>query len=165
VLRTIFESREFWSEAQLGSKVRTPFEFVIGALRALDAEVSNGKAVAEALGGMGMPLYGCRPPTGYSNRGLAWLSATSQVRRFDFAFKIAAGAMPGVAVRPMALAARARSTDHADALAKAMAGEVFGSRAAKTTLKVASGVRAGSGVDTLTKVTGLLLASPEFQMR
>jgi uncharacterized protein (DUF1800 family) len=164
-LRVIFESREFWSAAHVGSKVKTPFEFAIGALRAVDAEVSDGAGVAGALANMGMPLYGCRPPTGYSNRGMAWLSAASQVHRFDFAFKLAAGAVAGVAAHPARLCARAGSTDHADKLAKAMGAEVLGSRLEKATLKVASRARASSGVDTLTKVAGLLLASPEFQMR
>ena len=165
VLKAIFESREFWSAEHVASKVKTPFEFAVGALRAVDAEVSDGKGVAVALGNMGMPLYGCRPPTGYSNRGLSWLSAASQVHRFDFAFKLAAGVVPGVAAHPDRLGARARSVDHAEKLTKAMAAEVLGSRLSKGTREVASRFRPSPGVDTLTKVAGLLLASPEFQMR
>jgi hypothetical protein len=85
------------------------------------------------------------------------------VYRFDFAFKLAAGAVPGVTVperRGVGL-----PTDDAGKLARAMAHEILAGRAAKKTLKVASRLRADPQVPALTKVAGLLLASPEFQLR
>jgi uncharacterized protein (DUF1800 family) len=163
LLQTIVESEEFWLSASVGQKTKTPFEFVASALRAVSAEVRNGSATAAALGNMGMPLYGCRPPTGYSNHGQSWLSAASQVYRFDYAFKLAAGQVPGITV-PERLGVRA-SGDDAKTLSRAMAREVLAGRARPKTLKVASKVRADASVGVLTKVAGLLLASPEFQMR
>jgi uncharacterized protein (DUF1800 family) len=163
VLKAIVESDEFWSRASVGNKVKTPFEFSVSALRALDAEVTDGKPVAAALKSMGMPLYDCKPPTGYSNRGRDWLGAASQVYRFDFAFKLAAGAVPGSAARPARLGAGAKADD-AKALTRAMAERILG-RLTDRTRKVVSSVRGGAGVDTMTKVAGLLLASPEFQAR
>ena len=165
LLLAIVESDEFWAPAAVGSKTKTPFEFAVSALRAVDADLTDGKAVATALGNMGMPVYGCRPPTGYSNHGGNWLNAASQVYRFDFAFKLAAGAVPGVEVPTERLAARGGKAGDAKALAHALAGDILAGRAAGKTLKVASRVRADASVAMPTKVAGLLLASPEFQMR
>lgn len=165
LVRAIVESETFWSPPSVGSKVKTPFEFAVSALRAVDAEVSDGRSVATALSTMGMPLYDFKPPTGYSNRGHDWLNAASQVYRFDFAFKLAGRAVKGVAVPEGGLRAAAHSSDDAAALTAAMAAQILGHRLTRQTRAVASRVRGSDGVETATKVAGLLLASPEFQLR
>ena len=59
-----------------------------------------------ALAAMGMPLYGCLPPTGYSNRAADWVNPSSHLARMNFALDLAAGAVAGVAVDLRALAGR-----------------------------------------------------------
>ena len=67
VLKTMFHSPEFWAPDSYRAKVKTPLEFVVSAVRASGAEVSDAMPLARQLQNMGMPLYGMQPPTGYSD--------------------------------------------------------------------------------------------------
>lgn len=65
VLRTMFSSEEFWSPAAVQAKVKTPFEFVVSAARATNAEVGDlPPGLVVALRDLGQPLYAAQPPTG-----------------------------------------------------------------------------------------------------
>jgi hypothetical protein len=64
VLRTMFQSPEFWSTDAYRSKVKTPEEFVISAVRASGAQVNNPQALVQSLDKLGMPLYGMQTPNG-----------------------------------------------------------------------------------------------------
>ena len=66
VLRTMFDSPEFWSPEVYRAKVKTPLEFVVSAVRASDAEVTNAQPLVQSLEKLGMPLYGMQTPNGYS---------------------------------------------------------------------------------------------------
>ena len=100
VVRAIVSTAEFWAEAFGPGRPRTPLEYVAGALRAAGAEVNQGRAATAALAAMGMPLYGCLPPTGYSNRAADWVNPSSHLARMNFGLDLAVGAVNGVAVRP-----------------------------------------------------------------
>ncbi len=50
VLRTMFNSPEFWAPEVYRAKVKTPLEFVVSAVRASDADVIN-RAAAGAVAG------------------------------------------------------------------------------------------------------------------
>jgi uncharacterized protein (DUF1800 family) len=58
VLRTMFRSPEFWAADDYRAKVKTPLEFVVSAIRATAANVSNPMPLVQALNRMGEPLYG-----------------------------------------------------------------------------------------------------------
>jgi uncharacterized protein (DUF1800 family) len=161
MVRAILQSDEFWAPSSVGSKVKTPFEYAVSVLRALQADVGQARSVVAALAAMGMPLYGCMPPTGYSNHGGSWLSAQSQVYRFQFAFQAAGRALAGVTVPADLLEGRGKPSK----LAEWFAREVLGSRVTKATLRTAGSRTASDGVPAAAKVAGVLLASPEFQMR
>lgn len=49
-----------------------------------------------ALDRMGMPLYGCVPPTGYSSDSSAWVNTGALVNRMNFALNLAADKLPGI---------------------------------------------------------------------
>src|SRR6202023_924543 len=63
-VRAIISSPEFWDPQQYRSKVKSPFEYVISAVRAVNASVDNPLPIAHALQQIGQPLYGEQPPTG-----------------------------------------------------------------------------------------------------
>ncbi len=67
VMKTMLNSKEFWSEGAYRAKVKTPFEMVASSARALDANVIDGWALANQVGTLGEPLYRKLEPTGYSN--------------------------------------------------------------------------------------------------
>ncbi|HTB97394.1 MAG TPA: DUF1800 domain-containing protein [Terracidiphilus sp.] len=96
MLRTLYRSPEFWSTTTYRAKVKTPLEFVVSAVRATNANTANLRPIAEALRQMGMPLYGCVPPTGYDWKSSSWVSTGALVDRMNFALNLAANRLPGV---------------------------------------------------------------------
>ena len=96
VLRTMFNSAEFWSPEVQRAKVKTPEEFVISAARASGATVSNPQGLVQALDRLGMPLYGMQTPNGYSWLNEPWVSAVALVTRLNFALVLAGDKLPGV---------------------------------------------------------------------
>ncbi len=95
-LQTLFESSEFFDPAVYQAKVKTPLEFVASTLRAAGAEVTDAQALTGALARMGMPLYGCQPPTGYKDVAEAWVNTGALLNRLNFALAVASGNLPGV---------------------------------------------------------------------
>jgi len=98
VLRTMLASREFWSEGAYRAKVKTPFEMVVSAVRALDANVDNAYALANKVGDLGEPLYRKQEPTGYSNLNAEWVNSAALLARMNFALSLAQNKIPGVTV-------------------------------------------------------------------
>jgi uncharacterized protein (DUF1800 family) len=96
VVRTIVQSPEFFSPTAHGAKVKTPFEFVVSALRAGSAEVRNGFGLARALQQLGMPLYMAQPPTGYADTADVWVNTGGLVNRMNFAVSLVEQRVPGV---------------------------------------------------------------------
>lgn len=96
VLRTMFFSPEFWAQSTWNAKVKTPLEFVASAARASDTQVEFPVVLALAVARLGMPLYACQPPTGYSMNADAWISSGSLVERMNFAMAFADNRLPGV---------------------------------------------------------------------
>jgi uncharacterized protein (DUF1800 family) len=83
VLRTLFASNEFWDSS--GAKYKTPYQFVISAVRAAGVSLGNVQPLLAAMDQLGMPLFGCLTPDGYKNTEDAWLSPDATTRRISFA--------------------------------------------------------------------------------
>ena len=105
VLRTMFHSKEFWSPAVYRKKIKTPFEFVVSAIRATGSEVPNPMPVVQAIAKMGMPLYQMQPPTGYSTQAEAWMSSDALLDRLNFSVSLTSGAVNGVKFDPLRMLA------------------------------------------------------------
>jgi hypothetical protein len=89
VLRTMLDRPEFWSKEAYRAKVRTPEEYVISAVRATGGEVVHPAALVEAIGQLGMPLYGCQTPNGYAWTAEAWLNSGELLNRMNFSMALA----------------------------------------------------------------------------
>ena len=100
VLRTMLNSPEFWSPEAYRAKVKTPLEFVVSAIRATGADVTDAKPLVAALNQMGMPLYGMQPPTGYSMKAETWVNSAALLSRMNFALSLGAGKLNGTQVAP-----------------------------------------------------------------
>jgi uncharacterized protein (DUF1800 family) len=98
VLKTLFNSPEFWEVNTYRSKVKTPVEFVVSAARASNANIDNLLPLANAIREMGMPLYGCVTPNGYSWQSDTWVSTNTLVNRMNFSLSLAANRFPGISV-------------------------------------------------------------------
>jgi uncharacterized protein (DUF1800 family) len=96
VLKTLFHSPEFWAPEAYRAKVKSPLEFVVSAVRANGANVTDAMPLARQLQNMGMPLYGMQPPTGYSMKADAWVNSSALLGRMNFALALTSGKMKGV---------------------------------------------------------------------
>jgi len=98
VLKTMLASPEFWAPGAYRAKVKTPLEFVVSALRATGAEITDATPLARQLQQLGMPLYGAQPPTGYSMKAEAWVNSSALLGRMNFAVRLASGRVRGVQI-------------------------------------------------------------------
>jgi uncharacterized protein (DUF1800 family) len=90
VLKTLLTSDEF--RDSVGQKYKTPYEYVISAVRAGDIDVRNPEPLLGTMAQLGMPLYLCQTPDGYKNTEEAWLSPNATTIRIDFASLLGSGA-------------------------------------------------------------------------
>lgn len=95
VLTTLFTSAEFWDPAYVGRQFKTPYQYVLSALRAAGIDAIDARAVYGQLAQMGMPVYGCPTPDGFATSESVWLNADAMGRRITFAALLGSGRLPG----------------------------------------------------------------------
>jgi uncharacterized protein (DUF1800 family) len=98
VVRTIVTSNEFYSRQAFRSKVKSPFEVVVSAMRALNAEPDPTPRTALAVAYLGQPIYGHQAPNGYPETGDAWMNTGAILNRINFGMAVAANRLPGVSI-------------------------------------------------------------------
>jgi uncharacterized protein (DUF1800 family) len=98
VLRTMFDSKEFWSVGAYRSKMKSPLEMVASAVRSVNGDVDYAFALTNQVAQLGEPLYRKQEPTGYSNSSREWLNSAGLVARMNFALQLASNKVPGVKV-------------------------------------------------------------------
>ena len=96
VLRAIFTSPDFWSPHAVRTKVKTPFEFVVSAVRATGADPDDSPRLAQVVARLGQPLYLQPAPTGYAENEAHWVNSGALLARMNAAVALAAGRLPGV---------------------------------------------------------------------
>jgi uncharacterized protein (DUF1800 family) len=131
VLRTMFDSPEFWAPEVYRAKVKTPEEFVVSAVRASGAEVTNAIPLVQSLDKLGMPLFGMQTPNGYSWMAGPWVNTGDLVSRMNFALSLSGGRIVGIQMDWSRLVGTAAGVEPT-ALATALA---TGSAASLTSVK------------------------------
>lgn len=94
VLDTLFHSPEFWDPRYFGNKFKTPYQYVVSAVRAAGVKVGNFRPLMGALYQLGMPPYLHQAPDGYKDTQEAWLNPDAMTRRLSFATALGAGRLP-----------------------------------------------------------------------
>jgi len=155
VMETLLLSREFLSEGAWQAKVKTPFEFVTSALRALDADVSDTTALAQRLSDMGMPLYGHVDPKGYPNTADAWSGSAGLLARINFANALTVGLVSGVKVDASAMASQG--------VRRTLTDLTGAEPAAETIAAIEQGANGQKPEANI--IAGAIIASPDFQKR
>ncbi len=155
VVRTIVTSPEFFESAAYRAKVKTPFEFVVSAARVTGTNLTAALPVVLALRELGMPLYGCQPPTGYADRAEAWVNTGALLNRMNFALSLTEGRLgDGIRGRGNRATVAAPAQTSESLIALALAGDISPTTQA-TVAKATTATQAGA----------LVLGSPEFQKR
>lgn len=120
ITETIVNSPEFFSRAAYKSKVKSPFEFVVSAVRATGGTVlteppaqgpggfrpaalginvfapngngqTNPRLLSGQIGIMGQPLFSYGFPTGYPEDSSKWVSSGALIGRINFALALVSG--------------------------------------------------------------------------
>jgi uncharacterized protein (DUF1800 family) len=154
VMKTMLDSKEFWSAGAYRAKVKTPFEMIVSAVRALDANVEFAFPLANQIALLGQPLYRKQEPTGYSSANADWVNSAALLARMNFALALAQNRIPGVQVDA------ARFNTEPAAVAKAV---LFRDVSAATREALEKAL--GSKTKTPSLIAGLVLGSPDFQRR
>jgi uncharacterized protein (DUF1800 family) len=160
VMRTLLSSPEFLSPDAYRAKVKTPFEFVVSAVRATGTDVQDATPLVRAMQQLGMPLYQCQPPTGYKDTADAWVNTGALVNRMNFALQLAAnnlrgGGRAGLRSGP----SNESSGDGLLAAPKRIVETVLNNDISNTTRDTIA------KATTAEQMTAVTLGSPEFQRR
>lgn len=163
VMKTMLDSKEFWSQGALHAKVKTPFEMVVSAVRALDAQIDSAQALANQLTQLGQPLYRKQEPTGYSTLAAEWVNTAALLGRMNFALALAQNRLPGVTVDVKRFGEEA----NAERIAQAI---LFREVTPATRQAIEKAIAAQQEKDPSLKpspalLAGLVVGSPEFQRR
>jgi uncharacterized protein (DUF1800 family) len=175
VMHTMIYSPEFWSRDAFRAKIKTPYELVISAVRALGTDVDTPMPLVQWVNRIGQPLYQCQPPTGYSDKAEAWVNTGALLNRLNFSLTLAGNKVRGSRTDVTSLLGMDAGAEPKVALTRAV--DVFlGGAAAPTTVETLEKQLDNPQViqaklDDPTKqtdlgvVTGLVLGAPEFQRR
>ncbi len=93
VLATLFNSPEFNEAKYYGSKFKTPYQYIVSAVRAAGLQNPDLKAIARSLQLLEMPLYQYPMPNGYANTQDIWLNPDALLRRLNWATSLTQGHM------------------------------------------------------------------------
>jgi uncharacterized protein (DUF1800 family) len=155
VLQTMFSSMEFMSDGAWQSKVKSPLEMVISAVRAMNADVTDTFALAQRISDLGEPLYGKLEPTGYPNTSDAWTNTASVLGRINFASALASGKVNGVKVEINRFNFREPGAVATDLLSMAPPANMLSA--------IQNGIQDKEVTPSM--LAGLVMGSPEFQRR
>ncbi len=175
VMKTMIWSPEFWSREAYRAKIKTPFELVVSATRALGTDVDTPLPLVQWVARIGQPLYQCQPPTGYSDKSEAWVNTGALLNRLNFSLAVAGNKMRGARTDAASLLGTDSSADAKTALDRAV--RVFlGGQAAPATVETLEKQLDNPQVlqaklddprkqADLGVIAGLVLGAPEFQRR
>jgi len=179
VMTTLVTSPEFWSRDAYRAKIKTPFEVVVSAVRALDGRldtVRGGAELAREVGRLGQPLYEAQPPTGYPDRAESWVNTGALLGRMNFALSLAHNRFRAAPVDLDAVLGPADRSQPAQVLDRLLAGVLHGAATPQTRAVLTAQLespeitrttgddRVASDTD-VAKLAALVLGSPEFQRR
>jgi uncharacterized protein (DUF1800 family) len=151
----MFTSPEFFSEGAWQSKIKTPLEMVVSAVRSLNADANDAFTLVQKVSDLGEPLYAKLEPTGYSNTGETWLSTAGVLGRMNFSAAIASGLVPGVKPDLSTLTGK-----DAPAIARQILGHDISPQAAAA---IDQGIQGKNSTPPF--IGSLVLSSPDFQRR
>lgn len=102
VYRALIEAPEAW--ASQPAKFKTPWEWVISALRGLGRQDLEGLTMAPLMNQLGQPVWRPGSPAGYDDMAASWVAPDALVRRVEVAQRLIGKA--GGDLDPRALARR-----------------------------------------------------------
>jgi uncharacterized protein (DUF1800 family) len=125
VVRVIVASPEFFAQSSWRSKVKSPFELVTSAMRAMGTAPDSTPRTAQMIARLGQPLYGHQAPNGWPEVGDAWMNTGAILNRINFGMALAGDVRPRAALPQWPLASSLASAPReaqVDGVVQAMLG-------------------------------------------
>jgi uncharacterized protein (DUF1800 family) len=193
LLTTIFTSPEFNSASAFKSKVKSPFEFVVSAARALGATVetappaapgpfggmrpavginifapngagqTNQRLLAGQVGLLGQPLFNYAFPTGYPEESSKWVSSGALIGRINFALALVNGRISDIDLSSSLPISETPNTP-TPAMIELLGEQLTGTPLSAATRKTLQKQTEGDEFSAK-RLAALILGSPEFQRR
>ncbi|MEP6689946.1 MAG: DUF1800 domain-containing protein [Gemmatimonadaceae bacterium] len=171
-LATIVTSREFFARDDFRTKVKTPYELVVSALRAIDAPLDTTPRLAQQVARLGQPLFGKLTPNGYPDVADAWVNAGSVLSRINFGLALATGRVAGIKLAGWPAAAYLAGAPPSVQVDSVVA-DILGGDASPDTRRILitgenpllGAERPAPAKTPLANLVGLALGAPEFQRR
>ena len=82
------------SPESFGQKMKSPFEYAVSSIRALNGETGGNQQIGRVVAQMGQPLYQYQAPTGFPDRADFWTSDGALIARLNFAVTLTSGRIP-----------------------------------------------------------------------
>lgn len=96
VLRTMVYDPAFWKKSVSHEKIKSPFEMVISAVRATNAQIIQPFQLFNWCTKMGQRFYYYQAPTGFPDRASNWINTGALLNRMNFGLAFASQKIPGV---------------------------------------------------------------------
>ena len=175
VLHTMFYSPEFWSRDAYAAKIKSPFELVVSAARAVGANVDLPLPMMLWSARIGEPLYQCQPPTGYKDTADTWVNTGALLNRLNYSLTLTSNHLRGAHVDIAALIGVNDVNDPNGALDRAIKVLLNGDISAQTRSTLEKQIYDPQVIEAklddpikqinVGTVAGLVLGAPEFQRR
>jgi uncharacterized protein (DUF1800 family) len=168
-LGCVITGPEFFSRAAYRAKVKTPFQVVASAMRAMDAMPDQTPRSVQTVAQLGQPIFGHQTPEGWPDRAEAWMNSGAILNRINFGLQMSSGRVPGVTFGRVAALDSLHGAAR-DAQVEGVVKWLFGGQVSPDTREV---LRSGENplateknqLGGLQQIVGLALGAPEFQRR
>ncbi len=87
VYRALLAAPEAWAPGT--AKFRTPWEWTVAALRAIDAPPREGRQLVNLFGQLGQPIWRPGQPIGFDDIAASWAGPDALMRRVEAAERLA----------------------------------------------------------------------------
>lgn len=196
VVEAIVTSPEFFSPAAYRSKIKSPFEYAVSAVRATNGKfvdpwlpiMKKVNATTDAVATlgyspdkfnekkkslnlnvyeMGEPLFAFAAPTGYPEQSSKWVNPGALIDRLNFALALTEQKVSDVQIDPKSLVGKT-DADRPESILEQLSQAILHGEMTDSTRKTLekNALPEGQGrTANATKITALILGSPEFQRR
>src|SRR5262249_799165 len=178
VVQTMLRSRHFFSAYAYRQRIKSPVEFVMGAVHEVGQGLVTPGALVRKVDDLGQPLFAPPNVKGWEG-GRAWLNTAVVLMRHNFCHLLTvnsgqpnlgpSGTSPGAAIAPAALIRRANLTDPEQILSLVidvlLQGDLNEAARAKLLAFLKEGSPAGDALDQRVRETfHAIMTMPEYQL-
>jgi uncharacterized protein (DUF1800 family) len=165
-VETVMRSRAFFTDENIGGRVLSPVDFVVGAARALELfePASSTLVLSEWCGRLGQDLF-YPPNVGGWPGGRAWLTTRALLGRANYAVALVEGKLVGrpEPMEPVAVAKRHKHDDVITFYTRLLLG-TEATHEWRQRLTASLGAKAKDESERARRIVSLILAMPEAQI-